>query len=170
MENLSLFEFIMLWLRRWREIKTAVTQMNQARRMTRMKNKKQLCLFVTCPTVVTVRKPSRPHVAVPHMDGAWPCARSQGAESCSQKHWGPRGWIWRRKMVNHIKLWDNRVKGWTFAWGLKAACPPCCWGTTLEQHTRAWVYLQWKSSFILPWLRRIPVRKHWPQERRDQVL
>lgn len=29
-----------------------------------MKNKKQFCLFVTYPTVVTLRKPSRPHVVV----------------------------------------------------------------------------------------------------------
>ena len=29
-----------------------------------MKNKKQLCFFVTYPTVVTLRKPSKPHVAV----------------------------------------------------------------------------------------------------------
>lgn len=47
-----------------REIKTAVTQMNWTRRTIRMKNKKLFCFFVTYPTVVTLRKPSRPHVAV----------------------------------------------------------------------------------------------------------
>lgn len=47
-----------------REIKTAVTQMNWTRRTIRMKNKKLFCFFVTYPTVVTLRKPSRPHVVV----------------------------------------------------------------------------------------------------------
>lgn len=121
---------------------------------------------------MTLRKPSRPHVAV---SCAW--IRPGPAPGYNEQRTAATETL-RTTRLSHIKLWDNRVKGWTFALGLKTACPPCSRCPAQNHNVRPThastsaerVYLQWKSSFILPSLCRIPARKHWPQERKDQIL
>lgn len=72
-----------------------------------------------------------------------------------QKYSGPQGLIWQRKIVNHTKLRDNWVKGWTFKfWKLKfevwkQPCSSTLSTVKLDEHMPAWVQSVFTMKILL---------------------